>query len=151
MRTLLVAFAALVAFGQAPPSRPGGETVTIRGRVTDKQSGEPIPRAVVRVSLVEGNSRMPSALTDTDGRYAHGLAADAGTPIRRFARGTVQLHGIGGVARHRDAEGWRRGAIDMALPRAFAVSGVLDADANRPPRPRHHPFAGRYGRLMPRN
>ena len=61
---------------QEVPPQPPDETVTIRGRVTDRDSGQPLPRA--RVSAYSGAldlRKAPAATTTTDDSGFYELAA----------------------------------------------------------------------------
>jgi protocatechuate 3,4-dioxygenase beta subunit len=51
-----------------PAGQARGGTCEIRGRITDKETGLPIVRAVVRLNMV-GGTNMVVARTDDDGRY----------------------------------------------------------------------------------
>ena len=82
MKMLFLAIAVLLPLAQTPPASPRAETASIRGRITDKVSGEPIARAVVRVSPADGRSRGTATISDADGRYAFPMLV----PGRYFIR-----------------------------------------------------------------
>jgi protocatechuate 3,4-dioxygenase beta subunit len=64
----------LVMLQAAPDAQPAN--AVIRGRVTDKDSGTPIARAIVRIASRSSPSQQVVTLTDNDGRYElGGLAA----------------------------------------------------------------------------
>jgi hypothetical protein len=136
MRTLLFAIAVLLPMSQAPPAAPRAESASIRGRITDRVSGEPIPRAVVTVSPADGRSRMTSTITDSDGRYVFAAlspgryfvradpplfrARSVGAPYTRTAS-TVEILTL--------TPGDKRTSIDIALQRGYAITGrVVDVD-----------------------
>ena len=136
MRTLLFAIAVLLPLAQTPPAAPRAETASIRGRITDKVSGEPIARAVVSASPADGRSRATATLADADGRYAFPALA----PGRYFIGANPPLFRAGyvGASYTRTTSpteiltlnmGDERTSIDIALPRAYAISGrVVDVD-----------------------
>jgi len=136
MKTLLLAVVVLLPLAQTPPAASRAETASIRGRITNKISGEPIARAIVTASPVDGRSRGTATLADADGRYVFpSLLAG-----RYFVRAEPPLFG----ARYAGARytgttaenaiitlksGDERASIDIALPRAYAISGrVVDVD-----------------------
>ena len=87
MRTLLFAIAVILPLSQAPPAAPRAESASIRGRITDRVSGEPIARAVVTASPADGRSRMTRTITDRDGRYVFAALS----PGRYFIRADPPL------------------------------------------------------------
>ena len=82
MKTLLLAIAVLLPLAQTSPAAPRAETASIRGRITDKMSGEPIARAVVTAYPAEGRSRATGTLTDADGRYTFPMLVPGRYSIR---------------------------------------------------------------------
>jgi Carboxypeptidase regulatory-like domain len=136
MKTLLFAIAVLLPLAQTPPAAPRGETASIRGRITDKVSGEPIARAVVSASPADGRSRATATLTDADGRYSFPTLV----PGRYFIRAEPPLFGaryVGAAYMGTTSpnmimtltSGEERTSIDIALQRAYAISGrVVDVD-----------------------
>lgn len=136
MKTLLLAIAVLLPLAQTPPAAPRAETASIRGRITDKVSGEPIARAVVTASQADGRSRATATLADADGRYAFPMLV----PGRYFIRAEPPLFGARyvGAAYTGTASpnmimtlksGEERTSIDIALQRAYAITGrVVDVD-----------------------
>jgi hypothetical protein len=135
-RTLLFAIAVLLPLSQAPPAAPRAESASIRGRITDRVSGEPIARAVVTVSPAAGRSRTTSTITDSDGRYVFAAlspgryfiradpplfrARSVGAPYTRTAS-TVEILTL--------TPGDERTSIDIALQRGYAITGrVVDVD-----------------------
>jgi hypothetical protein len=135
MKTLLLAIAVLLPLAQTPPAA-GAETASIRGRITDKVSGEPIARAVVSASPADSQSRATATLADADGRYAFPMLV----PGRYFIRAEPPLFGARyvGTAYTGTASpnmimtlksGEERTSIDIALQRAYAITGrVVDVD-----------------------
>jgi protocatechuate 3,4-dioxygenase beta subunit len=136
MKTLFLAIAVLLPLAQTPPAAPHAETASIRGRITDKVSGEPIARAVVTASPADGRSRATATLADADGRYAFPMLV----PGRYFIRAEPPLFGARyvGAAYTGTASpnmimtlksGEERTSIDIALQRAYAITGrVVDVD-----------------------
>lgn len=129
--------------GQAVPlgdaARPTAATASVAGRITERDSGAPIPRALVTL-VAAGRSQELETIVDEDGRYEFtGLAAGdfaiwAGPPelrathlrqefgrtepMDRFAPPSVNLTLKPGEVRT---------GVDMALVRALAIEGrVLD-------------------------
>ena len=122
----------LLALLQASIAQPAGQTqestATIRGRVTDKETGSPLVRAVVNVYR-QGDSKGLYARTDDEGRYElEGLtpgeysgfvepgehrATHLMQPFRdpRSPRRPIVL-----------GPGERREEVDIALPRARAIT-----------------------------
>ena len=138
---LLVAF--LQAGGiQAPPrdgaavQKPG--TASVRGRITDLETGRPIARAVVTLTSSEPPLSVETA-SEADGRYAFlDLAAGEyviyARPARLHATHVAGYLGLPGAAtpggrppRFSLKPGEVREAADIALVRALAIEGrVLD-------------------------
>jgi Carboxypeptidase regulatory-like domain len=136
MKTLFLAIAALLPLAQTPPAAPRAETASIRGRITDKVSGEPIARAVVTAAPADGRSRATATLADADGRYAFPMLV----PGRYFIRAEPPLFGARYVGAAYTgttspnmimtlSSGEERTSIDIALQRAYAITGrVVDVD-----------------------
>ena len=136
MLTLAVAAVVLLPLAQTPPAATRAETASIRGRVTDKVSGEPIARAVITAAPADGRSRATATLADDDGRYVF----PAIVPGRYFIRAEAPRFAaryVGALYRGTTASnttialqgGEERTSIDIALPRAYAITGrVVDVD-----------------------
>jgi hypothetical protein len=163
MRFLLPLALAVIAAFQNPPATPPRDpvrtsadpTASISGRVTDAESGRPIPNAIVMVGApVTGavtiesllRPRVFEAVAGPDGRYA--LAGLPAGDYRVLARpadftATHRAAPLGGGSMSEMALGAPLGApsvsltagesranVDIALPRAFAIEGrVLDGSA----------------------
>lgn len=120
----------------APPSPPTG-TAVIRGQITDKETGAPIPRALVSARFIGPGNLVRSAVTDQDGRFE----------LATLPAGRFEVNASGGENRaiyagqgFRDPSNPERGSIvilrdaevrtnvDVALTRTLAISGrVVDA------------------------
>ena len=114
------------------PQQPSGDTAEIRGRVTDSETGRPLPRAMVIIACFDKNVNNKTVVTDDQGAFRF-----SGLPAGRYS-GMVMPGGYRGT--HLD-QGLRRGPgsqfdvgageivrIDVALPRAIAVNvRVVDA------------------------
>ena len=114
------------------PQQPSGDTAEIRGRVTDSETGRPLPRAMVTIACFDKNVDNKIVVTDDQGAFRF-----TGLPAGRYS-GMVMPGGYRGT--HLD-QGLRRGPgsqfdvgageivrIDVALPRALAVNvRVVDA------------------------
>jgi protocatechuate 3,4-dioxygenase beta subunit len=133
---LLVALLLQVAGGPPPP---GG---SISGRVTDKASGQPLPRMVVTLVPADRTNAVET-LTDNEGHYQFGnvkpgkyaVAADNddhhATYLRQWFGNeeSAQIFASAPVAAPsvEIASGESRTDVDIALTRALAVAGrVLD-------------------------
>ena len=123
MTFLLPLWLILVQAAQAVS--PG--TGEIRGRITDQESGRPIPRAVVRLETGSGDTRLATQ-TDDEGRYeftglnpgTYALSAD----VDEFR--TTHLERLFGEPPRRDGrltlkEAEVRKDVNIALPRALAM------------------------------
>jgi Carboxypeptidase regulatory-like domain len=126
---------------QAPPrdaARPAAATASIRGRITDLETGRPIVHALVTLASSEPPSSLET-VADDDGRYSFsGLAAGeyvvhAGPPALRASHLSAYLGQSGPAAtvgrppRVRLDPGVARDGADLALVRALAIEGrVLD-------------------------
>ena len=149
----LVRLAMLFLLLQAgPPSPPAGGGASIRGRVTDAESSQPLRHALVALRAADLRAEWHT-IAGTDGTYAfHGLRAGSyfvqasagehlGTHIPRgystspsstssFATTSIQLK-----------DGQTRTDIDIALQRSRAINGrVVDEDGG--------PIAGASLRLL---
>jgi len=135
--TLVLAIVVLLPLAQtAPAPASRAETASIRGRITDKASGEPIRGAVVTAAPAENRSRATTTLADADGRYAFPILV----PGRYFIRAGPPLFGARYVGAQYSGttapraiitlqSGEERTSIDIALPRAYAITGrVVDVD-----------------------
>src|SRR5262249_45219440 len=71
MTALLLVVTMLAPIAESQPG-PRLDTASIRGRVTDKTTGQPIARAVVRASPQDRSGRSIATLSDDDGRYLLG-------------------------------------------------------------------------------
>jgi hypothetical protein len=166
MIELIVSLGLIVAAGQfPPPPPPPPQTVTrdaarsvpartgtaiIRGRVTDRETGQPVARATVTLmsrtiprSPEEGP---PQARTAPDGSYEiHGLPGGTYSvsvmPNESRPTHLPQYYGEDGptdVARRRRptaftlAEGEVRENVNVALWRAFAIDGRVVDDLGEP-------------------
>ena len=122
---------------QAAPQAPVG-TAVVKGQVIDKQTGTPLPRAVVTLRSTRGRLTLQNA-TDHEGRFeftgvaagSYDLRASAGQyRSTHVATGySVRPGQIGSLLELKDGE--ERSNIVIALPRARAISGrVTDEDGN---------------------
>src|SRR5262245_31408281 len=126
--------AVLVVLAAAGAQAPGG---AIAGRVTDRATGEPVPRMIV-TAVGDGERRtLVEALTDADGRYEMaGLAAGAYAVVVAHDehRSTYLAQAFGereptpmaGYPQRfplRLKDGERRTGVDVALIRALAIEG----------------------------
>jgi protocatechuate 3,4-dioxygenase beta subunit len=113
----------------APAATPPAERLaTIRGRVTDKETGLPLARAVVTIAK-QGDSKQLSARTDTEGSYEFaGLEPGgySGFVEAGEHRATHLRQGIVDPVNRRGtvlvAAGEVRADIDVALSRSFAIT-----------------------------
>jgi Carboxypeptidase regulatory-like domain len=122
---LLMSLALL--FLSQTPAAPQQGTCEIRGRITDKETGRPLPRALVRVMMVAGETERATS-TDDEGRYQftdlppgiYGLIAGAG----QF-RATHLMQTLDDVTRGAGRltlkDGEVRADVNIALPRALAL------------------------------
>ena len=135
---VLLAFAVHAA--QSPPTAPGANpspaTAAVVGRVVDIVSGQPIPRAPVKIAYLGPGSLKQEAITDDEGRFAFGkLAAgsyrlhaepppgDTAHVSRSYGH-TVRFdplrHDSGGPVR---LSGGDEVTAVIELPRAFTIAG----------------------------
>jgi protocatechuate 3,4-dioxygenase beta subunit len=136
MKTLIFAIAVLLPLAQTPPAGPRAETASIRGRITDKVSGEPIARAIVSASLADGRSRATATLTDADGRYSfptlvpgrYFIRAEP-PPFRATYVGASYTRTTSSTEILTLKTGDEVTSIDIALSRGYAIIGrVVDVD-----------------------
>jgi Carboxypeptidase regulatory-like domain len=136
MSAILAVLALLSALVQSPGPTGVAGTASIRGSVTDKVSGQPMPRVEVRLHAAEGNSPPASTRTGEDGRFVFSAVPPGryvlGAEASPFRAGHVEGFYTTGSAPFTILTvkaGDERTAIDIALPRAYAISGrVLDQD-----------------------
>ncbi len=134
---LLVALVLLGQQGQRPPAPPPlTGTAAIRGQITDKETGAPIPRALVSARFVGPSNLVKSALTDQDGRFevanlpAGRYEITVSPGENRATHAPQTLRDIANAERLsmlflKDAE--IRADVDVALARTLAISGrVVD-------------------------
>ena len=133
---------------QAPPRdapRPGGGLASVSGRVTDRETGEPIRRIKVELSRggLADEPRVFEGVTDADGRYEI-----ADVPAGEyFAMASVDAYGAGylpgsfGAAEGSASStrpavtlrpGERRRDVDFALARSYAIEGRVTNEAGDP-------------------
>jgi protocatechuate 3,4-dioxygenase beta subunit len=125
----------LALFGWLLAAQP--QTASIAGRVTDRATGQPVPRMVV-AALGSDRKKAGEALTDADGRYEiAGLRAGAyGVNVLHDEHRSTYLPqwygedgpSIFGVPRRFGITlnaGDRRTDVDVALMRALAIEGVV--------------------------
>ena len=135
---LLQAAPAQAPARDTPPSKPA--TAVIRGRITDKESGQPIPGALV---AIRSGRDSRTIVADADGRYeftalpagAYLVMADGG-----FERATHLTHVLGDPRPLESTidllnktfmlkEGEVRADADIPLTRAGAIDGrVIDSE-----------------------
>lgn len=139
----LVASCAAAAFTpqQTPPrdtAKVTAGTGTVRGRVTDKATGQPIPRASVEMMLqVQGSTgQRYRTATSPDGRYEfpdvpageYYINANAGENRSGYlpqalGEGAAQAHPFGRPPLVELKPGEVRSDADFALARSFAIGG----------------------------
>lgn len=129
----MIALAFVVLLGLVQIGNPGGAqeaTATIRGRVTEKESGRPLARAVVHISRAANPRQRLYARTSDDGRYEFaGLAPGEYTGLVEPGehRATHLTQGFVDPANPRRRQlvlgpGEVREDVDIALPRALAMT-----------------------------
>jgi protocatechuate 3,4-dioxygenase beta subunit len=138
---LLCSFLLLQA-GAPPPQQPADSigTAVLRGTVTDKDTGEPMARAVVMLRLMPGN-RTLERLTSERGTFeftklpagpVH-ISATAGEHRMTHVPGTFPpQRSDGGSVAIRLSAGQVRGDVNLVLARAFAISGRVVDEAGEP-------------------
>jgi protocatechuate 3,4-dioxygenase beta subunit len=117
---------ALQQVTQPPGSQPVNATCELRGRVTDKETGAPIARAIVTLL---GRTQAISAHTDEEGQYEFtALEPDQYSMMVRPGEFRAS-HTMAHVPQNqppgrllRLSPGERRSGVDFALARAVAVS-----------------------------
>lgn len=120
--TALLTLALTFALGQAPSVL--SETCEVRGRITDKETGRPLARAIVHLSLRDGQQSF-WARSDEDGTYAftrlvpgtYGGFVEAG----QF-RATHVTQPLGSPRGFTLTAGQVRSDVNVALPRALAMT-----------------------------
>jgi protocatechuate 3,4-dioxygenase beta subunit len=137
MLMLLVA-ALLLHASQRPmaPAAPTTGTAVLRGQITDTETGQPIPRAVVTVRLFrEGPPLGWQNFADAEGRFEF-LNLPAGRVEVSATAGEHRATHLAESGRSSPGppnslsvltlgEGEVRENVNIALPRAFAISGRL--------------------------
>ena len=137
---LLLLFACCEAQSGPPPRdlQPVAGSAVVSGRVTDRETGQPLPRMVVTLVKADRSSRI-EVVTNGEGRYeATGLSAGAyavsAAPDEHRATYLVQRYGDPTptiLALRPDApnlevkDGEIRSGVDLALWRAMAIEGRL--------------------------
>lgn len=132
--------AALLGWGQTAADRPvQAATAQIRGRVTDRQSGEPVPRATIWVQ--KGDGQEVATRSDSDGVYAF-TALPPGTYTLRASPQEFRATYVPYFYGEPDGAGQRpplvlragdiRANVDIAMSRAFAISGRVTDDSGEP-------------------
>lgn len=137
---------------QVPPRDPvprpavrAEETGTIRGRITDRESGQPIARASVRLTPVGPPGTMQGVVTDGDGRYQFtGLApgrymllteppdGTAAYLAHRFGQERPFDPRLGGTGTPVTLARGATFTADVALWRALAIEGRVVDDLGQP-------------------
>jgi protocatechuate 3,4-dioxygenase beta subunit len=121
-RACLLLLAVLqIALQATQDPAPNGE---IRGRVTDQETGQPLPRARIRLHRTDGSERW-SAVSDDAGRYRFsGLPAgeysglvDAGPSRATHTEGFIS----GGMGRPLVLKDGETREINVALSRTYAI------------------------------
>jgi hypothetical protein len=123
----------------APPTTGPAGSALLRGLVIDKASGEPLPRAVVSLRNVGGNTT-DQKYTDDRGRFEFASLV-AGQYELRAAAGLYRTthvamshpetkDGIGPLLSVKEGE--QQTGIVIALPRALAINGRVIDEAGRP-------------------
>jgi protocatechuate 3,4-dioxygenase beta subunit len=143
---LLCAILFLDLLDQQPP-QPQPQVVqasaTVRGQVTDKETGAPLLRALVTVesSRSDGTRLVRVALTDQDGRFEirelpSGFLHVSAVAGEHRATHVKEIYpprspmGVGRSLMLRDGE--VRSDVNIALPRAVAVSGRVTDESGAP-------------------
>jgi hypothetical protein len=138
---LIVAFGAQAPRDGRPPASPASGTASISGRITDKESGQPMAGAVVRLR-VEGAPETVG-IADADGRYEFtGLAPGnyilwAGPPegrathLSQMAGETAPGFVVRGSTIKLEAA-QRRTGEDLALCRSLAIEGRVVSALDEP-------------------
>ena len=131
---------------QAPRDVPAGaRTASIAGLVTEKGSGQPLPRIVVRLGKADPTTDLET-LTDADGRYEFsGLEAGdyalSAAPDRhrstylpqRFGeKNPTQFFAMRLPPNVEVKAGETRTSMDMALTRALAIEGRVSDPSDEP-------------------
>ena len=119
---ILLSFVLAQASATPAPDGPAAPA-TVRGRVTDKQTGAPITGAIVRLGKMNPNEPWPTpARTDTDGRFQFsGLTPGiySGSVSDDQHHLVHKRHVI-----HVDIRGYQWGHPDHVWQLRFAVSDV---------------------------
>jgi protocatechuate 3,4-dioxygenase beta subunit len=115
----------LVILQAAPDTQAA--TAVIRGRVTDKESGAPIARAVVRLASRDAQGQLAVTSTDNDGRYElGGLAAGtySGFVVAGQHRATHLTGWLGAGSRGQIVlkAGEARTDVNIALARSLTMT-----------------------------
>lgn len=115
---------------------------TVRGQVTDKETGAPLPRAlvIVETSRVDGTRVVRVARTDQDGRFEVRdlpsgflqISATSGEHRATHIKEYYPPRGLGGGPSIMLKDGEVRSDVNIALPRAVAVSGRVTDDSGLP-------------------
>jgi 5-hydroxyisourate hydrolase-like protein (transthyretin family) len=147
----IVAVASLSAAQQAPPTpprdapRPGASVASVSGRVTDKETGQPLRRIKVQLSRRSGDGRPFEIETDAEGRYAFSMLP-AGEYYATAAPGEYRSGYMTMAYREDDKPpppfsflpsfelkaGDARTDVDFALARTFAIEGRVVNEYGEP-------------------
>jgi hypothetical protein len=139
MRVLLL-FAALLLPAPQPAapraSAPG--TAVIRGRVTAGDTGAPLARAIVRLIPIQGNG--VDTRTNAEGQYAftalpsgrYSVRVESPEFIATYASQIYIDTASAGSSRIDLKDRETRANVNIALPRAFAISGRIVDDVGEP-------------------
>jgi protocatechuate 3,4-dioxygenase beta subunit len=142
MVTLWLAAALLAQSPQAQPAPPITGTAVIRGQITDSEIGVPMPRAAVELRLLSAGQMnwLRRNLTDHEGRFeflnlpagSYSVTAMAGEHRATHVVKTFGGLPSGGYLSVMLKAGEVRSNVDIALSRAFAISGRVTDEFGDP-------------------